>query len=302
MRKRIFTWLLGVVLTLGMEVVYGQETEIFPLWPQGPKENNGLTGRTSIGEQGRVIDNATAELMVFLPKEEIRTSVAMVICPGGGYKHLSMKHEGEDMARWLNEQGITAVVLKYRMPNGHHRIPLADAQRAIRWLRGRAEDWGIDPHKIGIAGFSAGGHVASTLATHFDDGNAKAQDRLARLSCRPDFVVLLYPVISMKNGLTHAGSRKALLGPQPAQEIIEKYSNELQVSAKTPPVFLVHCDDDATVPALNSVVFYQALKKHRIPAVMYIFPKGGHGWGMRPGFAYYPEWTGLLQKWLEETL
>lgn len=302
MKLRVLSWFILFVLLPGMEGVFGQQAEVFPLWPQGPKENNGLAGKTIIGEQGRVINNATAELLVFLPKEEKRTSMAVVICPGGGYGHLSIKHEGEEMARWLNELGITAVVLKYRMPNGRHRIPLADVQRAMRWIRARAEDWNIDPQKIGIAGFSAGGHLASTLATHFDSGNPKAQDRLARLSCRPDFVVLFYPVISMKSGLTHIGSRKALLGTQPTQEVIEKYSNELHVSAKTPPVFLVHCDDDATVSPLNSVVFYQALKKHRIPAVMYIFPTGGHGWGMRDSFAYYPEWTRLLEKWLDEML
>lgn len=302
MKLRVLSWILLLVLLFGTEVILGQRAEVFPLWPQGPKENNGLAGKTTIGEQGRVINNATAELLVFLPKEEKRTSMVVVICPGGGYGHLSIKHEGEEMAHWLNELGITAVVLKYRMPNGRHRIPLADVQRAMRWIRARAEDWNIDPQKIGIAGFSAGGHLASTLATHFDSGNPKAQDRLTRLSCRPDFVVLFYPVISMKSGLTHTGSRKALLGTQPTQELIEKYSNELYVSAKTPPVFMVHCDDDAAVSPLNSVAFYQALKKHHVPAVLYILPTGGHGWGMRGSFAYYPEWTRLLEKWLDEML
>lgn len=277
-----------------------QEPEVYPLWPDGAKEDNGLAAKEAGDVKTKVSYNATAELFVYHPKAENKTGMAVVVCPGGGYSHLAMQHEGTLVARWLNERGITAIVLKYRMPNHHDKIPLTDAQRAMRWVRSRAEEWGLDPQKVGVAGFSAGGHLASTLATHFDKGKAKSKDRLERFSCRPDFALLFYPVISMKDGLTHAGSKSGLLGKTPAPELVEKYSNELQVSAQTPPTFLIHSDDDTAVPALNSVAFYQALKKHKVPAVLYILPKGGHGWGFRPTFEYYSLWTPLLEKWLKE--
>lgn len=285
----------GLVIVCGLDV-HAQNPEIFALWPKGPKEENGLKEKEVAKEGGSIANSSTAELRVYHP-EQNNKGMALVICPGGGYSNLAMKHEGEMFARWLNERGITAVVLKYRMPNQHSKIPLADAQRAMRWVRSRAEEWGINPEKIGIAGFSAGGHLASTLATHFDAGK-KSSDRIENYSCRPNFALLFYPVISMKDGLTHKGSRDGLLGKTPAPALIEEYSNELHVSPQTPPAFLVHSDDDTGVSPLNSVVFYQALKKNKVPAVLYIFPKGGHGWGLRDSFEYYPQWTCLLEKWL----
>lgn len=275
-----------------------QEAEKFPLWPDGPAMSNGLKVQETTNEKGSVSGNSTAELFVYHPEEGKNTGKTVIIFPGGGYTHLAMNHEGHLFARWLTGQGITAVILKYRMPNRHHQIPLTDAKRAVRWVRSRAEEWDIDPARIGIAGFSAGGHLASTLATHFDAGNVKAADRLERLSCRPDFVILFYPVISMKDGLTHAGSKNALLGTKPSPEMVIKYSNETQVTAQTPPTFLIHSDDDKAVPPLNSIGFYQALKKHKVPAVLYVLPKGGHGWGLRESFEYYSLWTPLLAKWL----
>lgn len=261
------------------------------------KEKNGLEGKEKVDITGGIVNSCEAELHVY--RSEKNTGKTVIICPGGGYTQLAMKHEGEMFARWLNKRGITAIVLKYRMPNQHASIPFSDVKRAVRWVRSRAEEWGIHSDEIGVAGFSAGGHLASTLATHFDSGNTKAMDRLERFSCRPDFVLLFYPVISMKTNLTHNGSRNALLGKNPTSEIIGKYSNELQISANTPPTFMVHCDDDAVVPALNSVVFYQGLKKYNVPAVLYIFPKGGHGWGLYDTFEYYSCWTSLLEKWLK---
>lgn len=291
-------WLAGgLMLMLGLSAA-AQRPEVFSLWPQGPSEENGLKEKETRGQSGDVTNNAVAELYVYRPEQDKNTGMALVICPGGGYINLAMNHEGEMFANWLNERGITAIVLKYRMPNLHDRIPLADAQRAVRWVRSRAEEWNINPAKIGIAGFSAGGHLASTLATHFDTGKLKSADRLERFSCRPDFAVLFYPVISMKDGLTHMGSRNVLIGNNPAPEMIAKYSNELQVTAHTPPTFLIHNDDDTIVSPLNSLVFYQALKKHKVPAVLYIFPQGGHGWGLLDSFEYYPQWTSLLTKWL----
>lgn len=275
-----------------------QMPEKVALWPEDPPESNGLEGKEIINEKGEVANSCRAELTVYRPEPDKNKGMAVVICPGGGYFHLAMNHEGEMFARWLNERGITALVLKYRMPNGHHRVPIADARQALRWVRSKAGEWGIDPARIGIAGFSAGGHLASTVATHSGSGNTEAAGVLEAYSSRPDFVLLFYPVISMKEELTHAGSRYALLGAAPSPARVEEYSGELQVGAQTPPVFLLHCDDDIVVSPLNSILFYRALKKNKVPAALYIFPKGGHGWGLDPAFEYYPEWTALLEKWL----
>lgn len=292
--------LLVTLVVFGNESVGAQEPEKYPLWPNGARESNGMKAAESVNEKGSVANNSTAELFVYRPQPAENTGMTLIICPGGGYSHLAMQHEGELFARWLTKRGITAVVLKYRMPNQHNKIPLADAQRTMRWVRSRAEEWKVKTDKIGIAGFSAGGHLASTLATHFDLGKPDASDRLESFSSRPDFALLFYPVISMKNGLTHGGSRNGLLGKKPSAELIAKYSNELQVTAQTPPAFLIHSDDDTVVPPMNSVVFYQALKANKVPAVLYILPEGGHGWGLRDSFEYYPEWTALLEKWLKQ--
>lgn len=298
MKMNLLKILLGVFLFIGSLNAWAQNPEVFPLWPQGPKEENGLKGKESVKDNGSIANNNVAELMVYHPDPAKKKGIAVLICPGGGYTHLAMNHEGDMFAKWLTERGITAIVLKYRMPNRHSKIPMADAQRAMRWVRSRAEELNIEPSKVGIAGFSAGGHLASTLSTHFDTGKLKSTDRIEGFSCRPDFTLLFYPVISMKNGLTHAGSRNSLIGKTPSEELIKEYSNELQVTARTPPAFIVHSDDDAAVPSLNSVAYYQALKKNKVPAVFYIFPKGGHGWGLRESFEYYPMWTKLLEKWL----
>lgn len=292
--------LLGIIAVLLFAEAKAQEPEVYPLWPQGTKESNGLKGGLVSGDREIVAGNSVAELYVYRPRAGNNSGKVCVVCPGGGYVNLAMDHEGRMFAHWLNEQGITAVVLKYRMPNLHDKIPLADAQRSIRWVRSRADELGINPAQVGVAGFSAGGHLASTLATHFDLGKTNSTDRFERFSCRPDFVVLFYPVISMKNGLTHTGSRNALLGKNPSPELVEKYSNELHVTTKTPPVFLVHCDDDAVVSSLNSVAFYQALKRNKVPSVLYVFPHGGHGFGLNSSFEYYLVWTLLLENWLEQ--
>lgn len=290
---------LGMSVLLGCGEIKGQNPEIYPLWPMGTKEENGLAGKERKDDNGRVTNCCVAEMYVYYPGQKVNTNKVIVICPGGGYTHLAMNHEGHLFARWLNERGITAVILKYRMPNGHERIPLADAQQAIRWVRMQAKEWGIYPVKVGIAGFSAGGHLASTLMTHYEQGNENASEPIKRFNSRPDFALLFYPVISMQAGLTHAGSRHALLGEEPGMDKVNEYSGELHVTAQTPPAFIVHSDDDKAVSVMNSVSFYQALKKHDVPAVLYIFPKGGHGWGLRDSYEYYPEWTTLLEKWLE---
>lgn len=201
---------------------------------------------------------------------------AVVICPGGGYGGLVTGGEGHSIAKWLNQHGITGVVLEYRLPAGRPFVPLLDAQQAIRMVRANSKQWGVDPGKVGIMGFSAGGHLASTAATHFDAGNPKAENLVARQSSRPDFAILVYPVVTM-GAITHGGSKRNLLGPNPSEELIELFSNEKQVTEKTPPIFLAHAVDDKPVPIANSKILYAALQEKKIPSKFLELPSGGHG-------------------------
>ena len=266
------------------------------LWPGGAPESNGLM------KNERGDDFSIAKLYVYRPGLQKNTRVAVVICPGGGYGTLAMNHEGHDYARWLSDNGITAVILKYRLPNSNYFIPLKDAQRALRTVRAKAGEWEIDISKVGISGFSAGGHLASTAATHFDADNPSASDPLERFNCRPDFAILFYPVITMKEEFTHWGSRRNLIGDGYNAELVNFYSNEEQVTAQTPPTFLITSDDDKTVDTRNSIAFYSALKRNKVPAVLYIIPDGGHGWGTHPEKSQYPEWAVPLKAWLEKTI
>ncbi len=232
------------------------------------------------------------------PKPGERTAV--VICPGGGYAGLAMEKEGLEVGRWMQQRNIVGVVLRYRCGGGKNGqpVPLQDVQRAIRMVRSHG-DWSIDPQRVGVLGFSAGGHLASTAATKFDDGDPQAADPIDRLSSRPDFAVLVYPVISMEEGVTHAGSRQNLLGAHPSQELIERWSTDRQVSDKTPPTFLVHASDDDAVPVKNSLLFYEALVAHKIPAELHVFEVGGHGFGMLRGDRPADKWPELLEPWLK---
>jgi acetyl esterase/lipase len=227
-------------------------------------------------------DGDKPSLTIYLPPEDKATGTAVVICPGGGYGHLATDHEGHQVAQWLNSFGVAGFILKYRHHgSGYgHPAPLQDAQRAIRTVRSRAKEWSIRPDRIGIMGFSAGGHLASTAGTHFDKGKPDAADPIDRASCRPDFMVLVYPVISFTEPFSHLGSRKNLLGENPDPKLIERLSNEKQVTAETPPTFLVHTDEDPVVPAENSVAFYLALRRAKVPAEMHIYAKGPHGFGL----------------------
>jgi len=229
-------------------------------------------GRAALG-QGAVQD---VEVWITLYRPAKPNGTAVVICPGGGYGGLAVQPEGHGIATWLNTFGVTGVVLEYRMPAGRHVVPLLDAQRAIRTVRANAKTWEIDPARVGIIGFSAGGHLASTAATHFDSGNPKSTDRVEQVSCRPDFAILVYPVISM-GGTTHGGSRNNLLGSDPGPELIELYSNEKQVTDQTPPTFLAHALDDTVVVPANSQMFYDALRAHKVPSQYLVLPTGGHG-------------------------
>lgn len=210
---------------------------------------------------------------------------AIIACPGGGYAGIAVTHEGHEMAEWFNTQGITYAVLHYRMPYGNHEIPLSDTHQAIRYMRKHADKWDIK--QLGIMGFSAGGHLASTAATHFTS------------ETRPDFQILFYPVVTMKDA-THQGSKNNLLGNDPDENLVNFYSNELQVNEQTPPAFIMHSSDDKSVPVINSINYYQAMVKHGVSASMHLYPIGGHGWGYNESFPYKPQWKNELEKWLKE--
>ena len=210
---------------------------------------------------------------------------AIVACPGGGYAGIATTHEGHDMAAWFNTQGITYAVLHYRMPYGKHEVPLSDAHQAIRYLRKNADKWAIQT--VGIMGSSAGGHLASTAATHFT------------AETRPDFQILFYPVVTMCE-FTHQGSKNNLLGMNPSEELVKLYSNELQVNEQTPPAFIVHSSDDTAVPLQNTINYYLAMCKHGVPASVHFYPVGGHGWGYNETFPYKTQWKNELEKWLKE--
>ncbi len=223
---------------------------------------------------------------------------AVVICPGGGYGGHAIEPEGHGIARWLNQSGITGVVLEYRLPAGRHPVPLLDAQRAIRTVRSNANKWGVDPARIGIIGFSAGGHLASTAATHFDAGQSQSVDPIDKVSCRPDFAILIYPVITMGEK-THGGSRNNLLGSNPSPELVELYSNEKQVTDQTPPTFLAHAIDDGPVPPDNSRMFYAALQTHQVPGKYLELPDGGHGLNGYKGPSW-DAWQTQSLEWLHD--
>ena len=238
-------------------------------------------------------------ITVFLPRTMSQNTPAVVVCPGGGYVQLAMNHEGRQVANYLNSLGIAAFVLRYRLgPRYHHPIELGDAQRAIRTLRSHAADWRLDPSRIGIMGFSAGGHLAMTAATNFDGGVARAQDAVDRFSSRPDFVVLGYPVISMTEAWTHPGSKTNLLGTTPDPALARSLSGELAVIKDTPPTFIFHTNADTAVPAENSVYYYLALRKMGVAAEMHIFEKGPHGVGLANDDPALSEWSKLLANWL----
>jgi acetyl esterase/lipase len=257
-----------------------------PLWPAGAP---GATGKGPAD---------VPTLTVYRAPKDKANGAAVVICPGGGYSGLAMDHEGHQVARWLNSLGVTGVLLKYRLAPYRHPVPLQDAQRALRTTRAHAQEWGLDPKRIGILGFSAGGHLASTAGTHFDAGNAGASDPVERVSCRPDFMILLYPVISFTAPYTHKGSRANLLGKEPEAGLVASLSNETQVTAQTPPTFLVHTSEDTGVPPENSVAFYLALHKNRVPAELHVFEKGRHGLGLGPRELPFSRWPELCAAWM----
>jgi acetyl esterase/lipase len=239
-----------------------------------------------------------ADAWITVHRAEKGDGTVIVICPGGGYGGLVTGAEGHGIAEWLSGHGITGVVLEYRLPAGRSFVPLLDAQRAIRTVRANAKEWNVDPARVGIMGFSAGGHLASTAGTHFHEGDADAADSVDRHSCRPDFMILVYPVITMDD-TTHRGSRTKLLGEAPSEELVELFSNEKQVTAKTPPTFLAHAVDDQPVPIENSRAFYKALQAHKVPAKLLELPSGGHGLNGYKG-PMWDAWQEQSLAWLEQ--
>lgn len=278
---------------------------VLPLY-QNEIPNSKKTGQTEKIEKKDItlISNVqTPDIAVYLPSKRFATGQAVIICPGGGYWVLAYDLEGTDIAHYLNSIGVAAIVLKYRLPTSGnsivpHQSPLMDAQRAMRLVRMNAEKWNTSPNKIGVMGFSAGGHLASTLGTHFDYGNKSASDSVERQSCRPDFMVLMYPVISFTDASVHTGSAEALLGKNPDHDLLICYSNELQVKDDTPPVFFALADNDDGVPAENSLLMYAALRKKKIPAEMHILSEGNHGFGLGLKNQHVASWTNNLQLWL----
>lgn len=238
-------------------------------------------------------------LTIYLPAKPQAIGTAVVICPGGGYGGLAMDHEGHQVARWLTARGVAAVILKYRLgPKYRHPVMLQDVLRAIRVVRSRATELGVRPERIGVMGFSAGGHLASSAATLFDHPSGKVADGLETVSSRPDFAVLVYPVIVFGADVTHKGSQRNLLGDNASQELVTQLSTDRQVTAKTPPTFLFHTTEDTAVPPQNSLAFYLALKQAGVPAELHIYEKGAHGVGLAPHDRELSTWPDRLLGWL----
>jgi acetyl esterase/lipase/ketosteroid isomerase-like protein len=241
------------------------------------------------------------KLTVYRAPDEDANGAAVVVCPGGSYGRLAADHEGKQVAEWLNSFGVSAFVLQYRLgPRYRHPAPLQDAQRALRMVRARAAEWGVDPSRVGILGFSAGGHLASTAATHFDDGRADSADPIERQGSRPDFAVLAYPVISLEGPAAHSNSRRNLLGEPADPALVQLLSNERQVTARTPPTFLFHTADDPGVPVQNALLFYAAMQEKGVPGELHVFAHGPHGVGLAPDDAALSQWPRLCGLWMEK--
>jgi acetyl esterase/lipase len=303
MKKHLFVILISLFI---LSPLLKAQTSTITLWPGGIPDlvlNINYSEKATINEgiPTRFEKVTDPSLYVYLPPADKATGTAVLICPGGGYAALAFNHEGNAIAKWLNENGIAGIILKYRLPSDlimkkKSIGPLQDAQEALRTIRRNAAKWNIDPQKIGVMGFSAGGHLASTLSTHYDEKVYEVKDST---SARPDFSILLYPVITMDSSFTHAGSRRNLIGEDPGDEAVKRFSNELQITENTPPAFLVHSGDDNSVPVKNSIVYYEGLKKYNIPSELHIFQKGGHGYGLATGRDTQSAWPALCLSWMK---
>jgi acetyl esterase/lipase len=271
------------------------------LWPEGHPANQGDEPKTVDSPEWTERVTKSPTLTTFLPDGDKRNGAAIVICPGGGYSGLAMQKEGLEVAEWARSKGIVGVVLRYRCGGGKNQqpVPLEDAKRAIRTMRAKADELGVDPNRIGILGFSAGGHLASSVATMFEEG-AHTEDSIDQLSSRPDFAVLVYPVITLVDECMHRGSRNNLLGADASEELAAEWSTNRRVTEKTPPTFLVHASDDKGVPVKNSLLFYEALVAKGVPAELHVYEIGGHGFGMFRESRPADKWPDQLERWLKQ--
>ncbi len=280
--KKIATLILSIFCAFSANAQ--QKPFDIDLWQNGLPNSNGIDKTQPYDDSKQ---NFKPSIRVFLPDANKATGRAVVCCPGGGYSHLAMDHEGYQWASFFNERGIALIVLKYRMPHANTEVPISDAKEALRLVRENAQKWNIDPKQVGIMGSSAGGHLASIVSTHSDAATA------------PNFQILFYPVVTFDYTYTHKGSRHGLIGENASQEMVDLYSNEKQVTPQTPPAIMLLSDDDTVVPSPNSVNYYLALRKNNVKASMYIYPSGGHGWGIRENFKYHNEMLSDLSAWLK---
>lgn len=298
--------LLILVTTMSVSTIALSSPIKLPLYPEGKIPNYQETGEKEVHETNgilRISKVQQPDITVYLPEGKNASGDAVIICPGGGYRILAYHWEGTDIARYWVSRGVAAVVLKYRLPTSESQIeprlsPLLDAQRAMRLVRHHAADWNINPKRIGIMGFSAGGHLASTLSTHFDYGDPDAGDPIERLSCRPDFSVLVYPVISFVGPSAHSGSRTNLIGENPGEDMMIYYSSDQQITAETPPAILIHATDDKSVPVENSILYYTALKNKGVQTALHVYPYGGHGFSLAANDPYLSGWMERCVEWL----
>jgi acetyl esterase/lipase len=277
-----------------------------PLWNGSPPLQKEMDLKEKVVSEGivRIGNVQIPTIEVYLPAKQIATGQAVVIFPGGGYSILAYDWEGTDFAKWLNSQGIAGIVVKYRLPKSASltdpkEVPLMDAQRAIRLVRQNASDWNIAPSKVGVMGFSAGGHLASTLSTQYSHTVDRTMDAADALSARPDFSILVYPVITFVSPAIHSGSMKALLGENQTEELKKRFSAELNVTAETPPTFLVHAGDDTGVPVENSLLYYAALRAKGVAASLHVYPEGGHGFAFGMGKGPVENWRDVLLDWIK---
>ncbi len=283
--------------TLAITAAAGDIGAVIPLWPEGVPGALPNGGGERV-EDGRVYNVQVPTLTHFPPAPGSAVHTAVIICPGGGYARLAIAKEGNELVRHLNRVGVDAFILKYRLAEYGHPAPLQDVLRAVRLVRSRANEFGIRPDRIGVLGSSAGGHVAASAATLFDAPEGRTGASLDATSGRPDFIALLYPVITMEPPFVHAGSRRNLLGDHPASGLVERLSADRQVTKDTPPTFLVHTMEDASVPLENSLLFYQALRRAGVPAEMHLYEKGPHGFGTRSDLGPTSGWPERLEEWM----
>jgi len=293
MKKILLLLLMTAIATLSEAA----PPVIIPLWPEG------VPGAKAIGDErsesgGRLSNVSAPTLTVYTPAVDRPNGTAVIIAPGGGYGMLSTEREGVQYANWLSTLGVTSFVLKYRMKEFGHPAPLQDVLRAVRLVRSRAAEFMINPARVGVMGSSAGGHLAASAGTLFDHADGKTGAALDATSARPDFLILMYPVITMDDPHAHAGSRKNLLGENPSTELLNLASMEKQVTAATPPTLLIHTQEDQSVPVENSILFYQALTRAKVPAEMYLFEHGSHGMGMKAEFGTASDWPARAAEWL----